>query len=528
MKKNLLSLFFLSLCINCFSQSTIDVLHYRFEIKLTDLSDTIYGRTEIKFRLIENKNNQLWIDLKTKDVSGKGMVLTEPIRINNIALKTKIYDQQINLDLPASIKTGDTATAIIYYKGIPADGLIISKNKFGKRTFFSDNWPDRAHNWIPCVDNPSDKASVEFAVTAPAHYQVISNGIQVEESNLANNQKLTVYREDQPLPTKIMVIGVAEFAVSHAGLVDNCIPVSNWVFPENKLSGFADYAMTRDILEYFTNYIAPYPYRKLANVQSKTIFGGMENAGAIFYFENSVDGLKDQETLFAHEIVHQWFGDMATEKSFAHLWLSEGFATYLTHLHIESKYGTDSLRKRMEKDRNEVLAFVRSAHRPVVDSTKDLMSLLNDNSYQKGSWVLHMLRHQLGDSLFHASIRLYYQSYGGKNADTKDLQKIFEQVSRQNLETFFHQWLYLPENPSLKINWQYMPDQQIRIHVTQLQRNMFEFPLELEFTDVNGKKTLLSYTVDKKENEYFIKLPGKQKLLVADPHVALLFSGTVN
>jgi aminopeptidase N len=138
------------------------------------------------------------------------------------------------------------------------------------------------------------------------------------------------------------------------------------------------------------------------------------------------------------------------------------------------------------------------------------------------------LGHQLGVSVFHAWIRLYYQSYGGKNADTKDLQKIFEQVSRQNLETFFHQWLYLPENPSLKINWQYMPDQQIRIHVTQLQRNMFEFPLELEFTDVNGKKTLLSYTVDKKENEYFIKLPGKQQVLVADPHVALLFSGTVN
>lgn len=96
------------------------------------------------------------------------------------------------------------------------------------------------------------------------------------------------------------------------------------------------------------DYIGPYAYKKLANVQSKTRFGGMENAGAIFYSEYSVNGYRGEERLIAHEIVHQWFGNMATEKSFAHFWLSEGFATYLTHIYLESKYGMDSLKKQMQ------------------------------------------------------------------------------------------------------------------------------------------------------------------------------------
>ncbi len=130
---------------------------------------------------------------------------------------------------------------------------------------------------------------------------------------------------------------------------------NSWVYPENKKEGFYDYAVAKDILTYHINYIGPYPYKKLANVQSKTSFGGMENAGAIFYAENQLTVYRQEEELLSHEIVHQWFGDMATEKSFAHLWLSEGFATYLTHMYIESKYGTDSLNKEMRIDRDELL-----------------------------------------------------------------------------------------------------------------------------------------------------------------------------
>ena len=196
-------------------------------------------------------------------------------------------NDKIKIKLPRKLLVDEKDTIAIEYKGIPSDGLIISKNKYGKRTFFADNWPNRAHNWIPCVDDPADKASVEFLVTAPSHYQVISNGVQIEETNLPGNKKLTHYKEDVPLPTKVMVIGAADFAVQHVGDI-GCVPVSSWVYPENKEAGFFDYAIAKDILAWHINYIGSYAYKKLANVQSKTKFGGMENAGAIFYAEEKI------------------------------------------------------------------------------------------------------------------------------------------------------------------------------------------------------------------------------------------------
>ena len=261
----------------------------------------------------------------------------------------------------------------------------------------------------------------------------------------------------------------------------------------------------------------------------------MENAGAIFYSENSVDGKQAHESLIAHEIVHQWFGNMATEKSFAHLWLSEGFATYLTHVYMEAKYGTDTLNKGMREDRNSVLDFVKREKRPVVDTTSNYMKLLNANSYQKGSWVLHMLRRQLGDSVFHKSIREYYATYAGKNADTKDLQKIFEKNSGKDLEQFFKQWLYTPANPELNITWKYLAaEKRISITVEQVQSSEpFVFPLEIEMKmpagiGLTGKKNQSQQLIISKKMETFTySVKAKPVIFLPDPSTSLLFSVNV-
>ena len=134
-----------------------------------------------------------------------------------------------------------------------------------------------------------------------------------------------------------MVIGVADFAVNLSGTINECIPVYSWVYPEDRDKGFYDYAQAAEILPWFIKNVGPYAYKKLANVQSKTRFGGLENANTIFYSEHSVNGNRQSESLMVHEIAHQWFGNYATEKSFAHLWLSEGFATYMTILYMENK-----------------------------------------------------------------------------------------------------------------------------------------------------------------------------------------------
>ena len=500
------------------AQRNIDVLHYRFEINLNDTTDTISGRATILVKFLE-ETDRLAFDF-TSVSNGKGMVVFSVMEKSddNKMFTNSHAKNKLTINLPQRKKSGDTSTFFIRYKGIPADGLIISKNQYGSRTFFGDNWPNRAHNWLPCVDDIADKATVEFIVTAPSHYQVISNGVQIEETNLPDNKKLTHYREDVPLPTKVMVIGAADFAVNNVGDV-NCTPVSSWVFPENKKDGFYDYAIAKEILAFYMDYIGPYAYKKLANVQSKTRFGGMENAGAIFYSEYSVNGYRGEERLIAHEIVHQWFGNMATEKSFAHFWLSEGFATYLTHIYLESKYGMDSLKKRMQEDRDEILSFVKSSKRPVVDSTSNYMSLLNANSYQKGGWILHMLRRELGDTVFHKSIRDYYAMYGGKN----------ELVSGKKLGKFFQQWLYTPENPRLDVTWKYnKTENNIAITVKQLQASDFELPLEIlvQESAVTMPRRMIK-TISKRTETFIYPVKSKPVRIEIDPMVSLLFEGTI-
>lgn len=525
--KKLFALLFLLQSVSGFAQRNIDVLHYRFHIAVNDNNDSIHGVAIIKF-IAQEKKTSLELDLTGIKKGGKGMLVTV-VGFRKSTTATEQFKQQDDkLIITCGLNKGDTAELVINYKGIPADGLIISKNKYGHRTFFSDNWPNRAHNWIPCNDDPADKATVEFMVVAPSHYQVISNGLQIEESTVDNYNKETHWKEEVPLPTKVMVIGVADFAVNHVGNVD-CIPVSSWVFPENRTEGFYDYAQAKEILSWYINYIGPYAYKKLANVQSKTIFGGMENASAIFYFENSVTGKRQEEALIAHELVHQWFGNHATEKSFAHLWLSEGFATYLTHVYIESKYGTDSLNKRMQRERDEILDFVKSSHRPVVDSTKDYMQLLNTNSYQKGGWILHMLRRELGDSVFKKSIRQYYATYAGKNAETSDLQKVFETVSGKKLDAFFSQWLFTPVNPTLQISWEYLAkEKKISIHTKQVQSGpAFTLPLDIDIHLSGNKKITVHLDIRSAEQTFTFAMPEKPVALKPDPQTSLLFEGTV-
>ncbi|MEO7922698.1 MAG: M1 family aminopeptidase [Chitinophagaceae bacterium] len=545
MKKNIVFSLAICLCLPAFSQTGIDVLHYRYEISLNDKNDTIYCKAIIT--LAKPSLQQHYdFDLTSLQSSGKGMIvdsirghkrnstviLPQKQLISHSPSASHVNDKlnwSYNAEKFNTTGSCDTDMISIWYHGIPDDGLIISKNKYGHRTFFSDNWPNRAHNWIPCIDDPSDKASVEFLVTAPDHYRVVSNGRMVEEKKLDGNRKLTHYKEDIPLPTKVMVIGVAGFAVDSVGAINN-VPVYSWVFPENKSEGFYDYAPAKEILSFYMDYIGPYAYQKLANVQSKTIFGGMENASAIFYYENSVTGKREQEALLAHEIVHQWFGNMATEKNFAHIWLSEGFATYLTHIYLEKKYGTDSLEKRMKKERQEIIGFLKGEPRPVIDTTKDYMQLLNANSYQKGGWILHMLRRQLGDSVFRRAIQKYYADYAGKNADSDDLRKIFEEVSGKDLKQFFYQWLTIPANPRLSLEWKYNPTKKnITLTVKQLHPEaLFHFPLEIlvqeKALSMPKRSTI---TITKSSETFVFPVSSRPVRVEADPMVSLLYEGKV-
>ncbi|MEO6850901.1 MAG: M1 family metallopeptidase [Mucilaginibacter sp.] len=509
--------FCLFIAYSSFAQSpgaVIDVQHYNFAIKLTDANDTIKGKADIDVKFLKDAGS-FSIDLVKQNNTGKGMLVSSIIE-NGANVSFQQETDVVTITDPA--KSGSEHIYTITYSGIPADGLIISTNKFGHRTFFGDNWPNRAHNWLPCVDDIADKATVDFVVTAPDHYQVVANGLKVSEEALPGNLKVTHWKESTVLPTKVMVIGVANFAIDHTGDIKG-IPVYTYVFPENKDMGFSSYAVAKDILAYYIDKLGPYAFEKLANVQSKTIFGGMENAGCIFYFENSV-GDKGIEALMAHEIAHQWFGDAASEKSFSHLWLSEGFATFMTNVYLESKYGAGLLKSRLEKDRKKVFQFEKERNTPIVDTTAkgNYMDLLNANSYEKGGWVLHMLRRKLGDAAFWKGIRAYYAKYDGSNANTDDLRTIMEQASGQNLEQFFKQWLFTPGHPQLQAGWKYNAAKKtVSITIEQKQPNLYEFTVECLID-----KKLHKINMKNQSTNITIPVASKPTAILFDPNVNLL------
>lgn len=520
MKKSLVILLLLSN--HLFAQhEKIDVQQYQFELNVNDTTDIIRGKATIRFKALQQGDNVIFDLVGFDQKSGKGMKVSS-VKEGNEDLKFQSQTDNISINFAKQFNAGLEKTITIIYEGIPADGLIIAKNKFGHRTIFADNWPNRAHYWIPCNDAPADKAAVSFTVTAPDHYQVISNGLVKEETNLPDHLKLTQYEETVELPTKVMVIGLADFAVQHSGDVD-CVPVTSWIYPEDKIKGFYDYAVAKDILTWFIGNVGPYSYKKLANVQSTTRFGGMENASAIFYGETTITGNGSNEPLLAHEIAHQWFGNTVTEKSFEHLWLSEGFATYFTDLYLEAKYGKAKLDERLTDERSKAIKFAKRTNAPVINPTNDYVSLLNAFSYQKGAWVLHMLRRKLGDEVFWKSINEYYATYRGKNANTDDLRTVFEKVSGVDLKPFFQQWLYTKEHPMLDVSWKFdAKKKEIAVTVLQTQQKTFDFPLQIKIgtevkqINVREAKTVVSFPCN-----------AKPDAVSLDPEVNLFFEGTV-
>jgi len=510
-----------------FSQSVvkpldkIDVLKYRFHIRVNDTTNVIEGQATIDFKLLK-QTDTITLNLVNKEASGKGM---EVVNVFYNRKKTSFTQENNTLNISVLNKIITKNHSVdIFYKGVPKDGLIISKNKYGDRTFFGDNWPNRAQNWLPCIDYLADKAYVEFFVSAPSKYSVVANGNLKESYHLTKGFTIHHWQSSVPLPTDVMVIGIAQFAVQNLKKI-NGIPVSSWVYPQNKKEGFYDYAQARGILKYYINLFGPYPYKKLANVQSKTRFGGMENASTIFYSEKSVTGKRDQESLLAHEIVHQWFGNSATEKDWSHLWLSEGFATYFTNVYLENKYGKEKLDAQLKQQRQKIIAFSKKWQKPVVDTqTTNLMRLLNANSYQKGGWFLHMLRRKIGDKLFFKSIRTYYNKYKLNNAGTRDFQRVVEQVSGKNLTSFFNQWLYHVGQPKLTVVWGYN-HKKININVSQIQEfaTVFNFPLTVKFVFNDNTSLLKTFNIRKKENTFSFLSNKAPIKIILDPNTNLLF-----
>ncbi len=367
----------------------IDVLHYAFQLTLRDDDNEIAGKAGIDVLFLEAGVDHLVLDLvgkrRTDDVQG---MTVSTVRSGEAALAYELDHDRLRIALASPSQRGETRRIDIGYAGVPESGLIIRNNMHKERTFFADNFPNRARHWLPLVDHPYDKATCQFMVTAPRDYQVVANGLLVAKSDLPNGQRRTHWRQSVPISTYLMVIGAARFAVQHVETVGG-IPIQTWVFPQDKTAGFAVFRQARKPLEFFVQRIGPYPYEKLANVQSTNRYGATEFASSVFYGERIVRNRNGFE-IMVHEIAHQWFGDSITTDDWNHVWLSEGFATYLTHLYFEETVGRQRLIDGMRRSRQTVIRNARrNPDQPLVDYRLPVEQTLTSDAYQKGAWLLH-------------------------------------------------------------------------------------------------------------------------------------------
>ncbi len=493
--------------------SAIDVIHYLISIDLDDSSDEIKATTTILIRFNEDNVKEISLDFSGFEVDFVAQAGSyEPNRINYAREGDKL-----RIPLKGNNKRGDEYSILVKYHGRPTDGLFIKKNKFGDRTIFADNWPNRAHYWFPSIDHPYDKAKVDFLVTAPATYDVIANGALLTTSAL-NGSRIWHWREEVPIPVYCMVIGATKFAIKYENAWKG-LQLSYYLYSKDFNNGLKDYGRAAQMLEFYANLIGPFPYEKLALVQSSTRFGGMENSSAIFFDENAFNGSGRLEGTVAHEIVHQWFGDSVTEADWHHLWLSESFAQYFGHVFFERADGRDKFVRLMLEDKQAYLDAYGTNPRPIYDpSITNLFDLLNRNNYQKGAWVLHMLRHLMGDEKFFEGIRDYYRSYRDRNALTIDFQRVMERHAGRSLEWFFNEWIFEPGYPVYDATWLWdVNAKQLTLRIRQTQeKTVFQMPLDVEIKLGNTARREV-IEMNEREQVFTFKLAAKPTSISIDP-----------
>jgi len=509
-------------------QPGIDARHYAIRLTLlTTDSNEIQAEATVTLRVVTGGTREAILDLTSRTPDGKGMTVTG-ITSDGRPVPIAHRDNRLHLPIPAGAAAGQDIVFTITYHGAPAiGGLRLIDNIHGDRTAFSENWYNRARQWLPMIDHPADKATGELIVTTKADYQVVSNGVVVEQGDLPGGLRRTHWQQDVPISSWLYSLGIARFIVRQGDAVRG-IPLSFWAFPQDTDKGLT--ALTRDAresFEFFSERVGPYAYAKLAHVEAAGMGGGTEHVSNIFYGEKQVNA---GSAPVVHETAHQWFGDSVTESDWNDVWLSEGFATYFTLLYTEHAGGRDAFTDGLRRSRNAVLRFEKSMpNTPVVHANyvTDVADSEPNNRlvYEKGSWTLHMLRDLIGTDQFWRGIRLYYQRHMNGLATTADFRRVMEEVSGKDLGWFFTQWLTRPGVPQVSGTWRYdATAKQIVVTVKQTQSSEpYRFALGVGVSTIGSAvPTVRQVQVTDRESTFTIPADAEPASVVLDPGVWLL------
>ncbi len=418
----------------------------------------------------------------------------------------------LSLTLKRAYQRGEKFRVSVSYRGQPESGgfgAFTFREHAGEPIIASLSEPYYARLWWPCKDTPTAKAdSVQVDLTVPDNLTAVSNGT-LENIQTANGWKTFSWKERYPITTYLVSVAVsnyAEFGETFTFSDGTTMPIQHYVYPENLAFAQAQLADTRDMLAYFNWAFGDYPFKKEKYGHAQFAWGGGMEHQTITSVGSFGDGL------IAHELAHQWFGDLITMKSWQDIWLNEGFASYSEALYFEHRNGKAVYRN-----------YMRSMDRPFAGSvfvrdTSSVGSIFNITVYDKGAWVLHTLRYVIGDTAFFRLLRTYVADprYRFGNATTADFKNLAEQVSGQELDWFFEQWVYREGRPELRYAWK-SQGTQLTLRLQQIQAGE-SYRLPLELAAIAGADTFrFTFQHDGGCQEYAFTTARPVERLVIDP-----------
>ena len=515
--------------------SVIDVLHYKITVRLDDRipEPVVEGRVDIEFAMTASASS---IDLDAED-----MTISEVGLAQGTKLPFTHEGRRLAIDLGRKASAGEKFNLGIVYSASPKAGLFfISPDPAQPKKqwqVWSQGETEENHRWFPCYDYPNDRATTEVIVSVRAKYRTISNGELVKTETGREGWRTEHWKMDIPHVAYLTSIVAGEFdIVEDAGPVPlRYVVPKGWHTPEEIRHTFC---RTPDMMKFYGERTGvPYPYVKYDQVVVDDFtWGGMENITATTLHPGSVVPKRswadrDSDGLIAHELAHQWFGDLVTCRSWAHAWLNEGFATYMEALWQEKAGGREAMVGDMEDGLGGYLGEAKNEYmRPIVcEHYTSQDDLFDSHLYPKGAWVLHMLHTKLGNDAWWKGIHKYLTKHRAGIVSTDDFRAAMEEASGQDLKPFFNQWVFKAGHPDFKVTAQWDPESQqlaMKIEQTQLARKLvwkdletavpyFEVPVDIEIETKAGRKTQRVEVKDRETNVTF-KLDSEPDIIDFD------------
>ena len=454
----------------------------------------------------------------------------ESVTVNKAKADFKTEPEKLVVDLPGAEKAGAKFDVEIRYEGKPTKGLyfILPDKDYPNqpKQIWTQGESEDTRYYLPTYDYPNDRLTTETIVTVPASWITVANGKLIGVTNSGNGDKTWTWRESVPSSTYLITVVAGEFEERKETWRNK--PVTYYA-PKGKgdrLKG--DYGRTPEMLTLFSDKLGvEYPWEKYAqSMVDDFVAGGMENSSATTNTSASLLNPKlapefatGEDGLIAHELGHQWFGDLVTCKDWGDIWLNEGFATFMDYLWIENHYPKDQSEYERWSNAREWFEQENLYDKPIVRHDFDDSSEFDGNAYTKGGWVLYMLRHQIGKENFYRGLKHYLDVNRGKNVVTADLIKAIEEETHISVDQFFNQWVYGAGAPKFDLNYTYdAAKHQVALTVKQTQKiegsvGLFRAPVDVEITTASGAKDY-PITISKAEQVFTFEKTDSAPLMV--------------